>query len=140
MQQENQYAQQNYPDAYNMYSQTKNMNPERFQQYANQYVQQHMPSNPYGDFNGYRGNGLKKGTPEMKEKMVRLRAMRKGKKDGEGLFRTIHAIKSAFTPKPLTKNVITYGIPALTGTLGATAGSSFGSAGTVLGSAAGSYA
>ena len=63
-----------------MYNQAKNMNPEKFQQYANQYAQQHMPSNPYGDFGGYRGNGLKKGTPEMKERMARLRAMRKGKK------------------------------------------------------------
>ena len=139
MQQGNQYAQQNYPDAYNMYNQAKSMNPERFQQYANQYAQQHMPSNPYGDFRGYSGRGLKKGSPEMREKMARLRAMRKGK-NGAGLFQTIHAVKSAFTPKNMKDKAITYGIPAITGTLGATAGSSFGPAGTVLGSAAGSYA
>ena len=43
-------------------------------------------------------------------------------------------------PKNLTKKIIAYGISAITGTLEATAGSSFGPAGTVLGSAAGSYA
>ena len=66
--------------------------------------------------------------------------MWKGKKNGEGLFQAIHAVKSAFAPKNIKNKVITYGIPALTETLGETAGSSFGPAGTVLGSAAGSYA
>ena len=70
MQQGNQYAQQNYPDAYDMHNQAKNMNLESIQQYANQYTQQHMPSNPYGDFRGYSGRGLKKGSPEMREKWL----------------------------------------------------------------------
>ena len=106
VQQGHQYAQQNYPYAYNMYNQAQNMNAGNFQQMANQYAQQHMSSNPYADFRGYSGRGLKKGSPEMKERMAKLRAMRKGKKDGEGLFRTIHSIKSAFTPKSIKNNFV----------------------------------
>ena len=98
-----------------------------------------MPSSMLSDYGGFSGSGLKKGSAEMKEKMARLRALRKIKSE-QGLGKLRHRLKKAFSRENIKDNVITYGIPAVTGTLGAIAGSYGGPVGTMAGSAAGRYA
>ena len=109
---------------------------------------------------GIVGKGMKKGSEEMKEKMARLRAMRK---NGKGLYGgdILGDLKNAFDPKrngvskafektftPALGNQIVsglktaghYAIPAVTGALGGIAGEVAGPVGGVAGSALGSYA
>ena len=115
------------------------------------------------------GKGMKKGSAEMKEKMAKLRAMRKG---GQGLYGggmwdwadpKKNGVAKAFDPKqngvanafqktftPALGNEIVsglktaghYAIPAITGALGSVAGTALtgNPVGGVAGSALGSYA
>ena len=61
-------------------------------------------------------------------------------KSGEGLGKLRYLLKKAFSRENIKDNVITHGIPAVTGTLGGIAGASGGPVGAMVGSAAGRYA
>jgi hypothetical protein len=95
-----------------------------------------------GGFGLYGGG---KGSPAMKAKMAKLRAM-KGKGVG-GKINILNSLKKAFNPHTITNDLKTVGhyvIPAATGALGGIAGSLLapetGGLSSVAGSALGSYA
>jgi hypothetical protein len=109
------YAQQNHPEAYSMAKQI------------------------HRDYSGYGGQGIKKkggklrkGSPEMAEKMARLRAMRGSRKGGSvlgdlkkafdpkknGVAKTFNTVKSTVAPyiRPAITQGLAAGIDAVTGT------------------------
>jgi hypothetical protein len=112
--------------------------------YGDQYAQYNHPQaysvakQIHRDYNGYGGQGIKKnggklrkGSPEMVEKMARLRAMR-GKKGGSvlgdlkkafdpkknGVAKTFNSVKSTVAPyiRPAITQGLAAGIDAVTGT------------------------
>lgn len=137
------YAMANYPEQFGLMKQMGQMDPNQLQElaldYAKNQVMHTMPSSSLSDYRGFSGSGLKKGSVEAKERMAKLRAMRKSK-SGQGLGKIAHRFKKAFSREKIKDNVITYGIPAVTATLGGIAGSEYGPVGMVAGSAAGRYA
>ena len=55
-----------------------------------------MPSSSSSDYAGFTGSGLKKGSAEAKERMAKLRAMRKPK-TGQGIKSFVRGLKKTFS-------------------------------------------
>ena len=105
----------------------------------------HSAIGGFGLYGGGKHPHSKKGSPAMKEKMAKLRAMRKGGKINWG--KVGNTLKNAFSPHTITNDLKTVGhyvIPAATGALGGIAGTLLapetGGLSSVAGSALGSYA
>jgi hypothetical protein len=114
--------------------------------YGDQYAQQYHPQaysvakQIHRDYSGYGGQGIKKkggklrkGSPEMAEKMARLRAMRGNKRKGgsvlgdlkkafdpkkNGVAKTFNSVKSTVAPyiRPAITQGLATGIDVVTGT------------------------